>query len=116
MYPGEAATFGVSVQGTGEPLPVRILECGRGRPAARLPSMRTGRLTVGEDETAAQLTVTATSVADGTKTAQAVVTVAQREPEVPEEPETPSDEPLPEEPAGDGTDSGTDDTGRRDGI
>lgn len=110
MYPGEAATFGVSVQGTGEPSQ-SVSWSVDGAAGSQTAIDENGRLTVGEDETAAQLTVTATSVADGTKTAQAVVTVAQREPEVPEEPETPSDEPLPEEPAGDGTDSGTDDTG-----
>ena len=41
-----------------------------------------GLLTVAEDETATELTVTATSVGDRTKSATAIVTVTQDEPEV----------------------------------
>lgn len=78
LYPGDVKTFGVSVQGTGNPSQA-VTWSVEGASSSQTVIDENGRLTVGEDETAGQLTVKAQAAADAAQVGQAAVTVAQKE-------------------------------------
>ena len=78
LYPGDVKTFGVSVQGTGNPSQA-VTWSVEGASSSQTVIDENGRLTVGEDETAGQLTVKAQATADAAQVGQAAVTVAQKE-------------------------------------
>ena len=86
LYPGDAKTFGVSVQGTGDPSQ-SVTWSVEGASSSQTVIDENGRLTVGEDETAGQLTVKAQSAADGSQIGQAAVTVVPKESEEPSAPD-----------------------------
>lgn len=86
LYPGDAKTFGVSVQGTGDPSQ-SVTWSVEGASSGQTVIDENGRLTVGEDETAGQLTVKAQSAADGSQIGQAAVTVVPKESEEPSAPD-----------------------------
>ena len=86
LYPGDAKTFGVSVQGTGDPSQ-SVTWSVEGASSSQAVIDENGRLTVGEDETAGQLTVKAQSAADGSQIGQAAVTVVPKESEEPSAPD-----------------------------
>lgn len=75
---GDVKTFGVSVQGTGNPSQA-VTWSVEGASSSQTVIDENGRLTVGEDETAGQLTVKAQAAADAAQVGQAAVTVAQKE-------------------------------------
>lgn len=104
LYPGDAKTFGVSVQGTGDPSQT-VTWSVEGASSSQTVIDENGRLTVGADETAGQLTVKAQSAADGSQIGQAAVTVVPKESEEPDagQPSQPDEE--------ENTDSGTGETG-----
>ena len=86
LYPGDAKTFGVSVQGTGDPSQ-SVTWSVEGASSSQTVIDENGRLTVGEDEMAGQLTVKAQSAADGSQIGQAAVTVVPKESEEPSAPD-----------------------------
>ncbi|MBM6684409.1 glucosaminidase domain-containing protein [Faecalicatena contorta] len=86
LYPGDAKIFGVSVQGTGDPSQ-SVTWSVEGASSSQTVIDENGRLTVGEDETAGQLTVKAQSAADGSQIGQAAVTVVPKESEEPSAPD-----------------------------
>lgn len=107
LSPGESLTFGVAVTGTGNPS-TQVEWSLSGAVSADTKIDENGKLQVGADETAQSLTVTAVSVADRTKSAQAVITIVPAEvsdtsqpSEEPDDIQTPDTE-APEEEAPDG--------------
>ncbi len=86
LYPGDAKTFGVSVQGTGDPSQT-VTWSVEGASSSQTVIDENGRLTVGEDETAGQLIVKAQSAVDPSQIGQAVVTVVAKESEEPSAPD-----------------------------
>lgn len=114
LYPGDVKTFGVSVQGTGDPSQ-DVTWSVEGAFSSQTVIDGNGKLTVGADESTQQLTVKAQSAVDPSQYAQAVVTVLQKASEEPDE-EQPS-QPDAEEPGTgqEGSDADTEEPGEDDG-
>lgn len=92
---GANQIFGVAVTGTGNPSQ-EVIWSVEGAKSADTVISENGMLKIGSDETAEQLVVKAVSAVDETKYASAVVTVKQKEAEVPDT-EEPDDADSPDE-------------------
>lgn len=104
LYPGEEKTFGVAVQGTGNPSQEAVWSL-TGANSSSTVIDENGRLTVGDDETAETVTVKVQSAQDMNQYAEAVVTIAQKPAETPD-----TDTPNTETPDTDTPNTGTPDT------
>lgn len=83
LYPGEEKTFGVAVQGTGNPSQEAVWSL-TGANSSSTVIDENGRLTVGDDETAETVTVKVQSAQDMNQYAEAVVTIAQKPADTPD--------------------------------